>query len=579
MNTRLQNNIVKPKHLHLTTTHPLPDFIEPTCALQAIRHPHWKQAMLDEYTTLTNNETWELVPPLPDKTIVGYKWIFCIKRHLDGSISRYKARLVAKGFTQRPGLDFTETFSPVVKPVTIRLVLCLTVSNNWRLHQLDVNNSFLQGKLTKEVYMQQPSVLYDTTKPHHVCKLKKAICGLKQAPRAWYQALSSFFLSFGFTQSVADASLFIYHCNGITAYLLVYVDDLILTGNHTAFLCSFIQHLASQFSIKDLGSLHYFLGIEVVLTAQGFFLSQHRYISDILIKTGMSGAKASTTPISTTTRLCLHDGSATADDEAFRKIVGCLQYLVLTRLDICFVVNKLSQFMHKPSTLHFQALKRVLRYLKRTLFHGLFIKKELSPSLQVFTNSDWAGSPNDKTSTSVFIIYLGGTPVSWSLKKQKAFARSSSEAEYRAISTAVSEATWIQSLLHELQLVLPSSPSVYCDNLSATYTCKNSVFHTKMKHLQLDFFFVREKIGVTNGATILRGHISVADKLTSATATADKPAIADKPATADKLDKLTSVTATVDKPATADKLSVADKLIFVTVTADKLTSTIRDKHI
>ena len=450
--------------------------------------------MKEELAALIKNNTWELVPPPPDRTIVGCKWIFKVKRNSDGSIARYKARLVAKGFNQRPGLDYTETFSPVIKPVTVRLVLCIAVSQNWPLHQLDVNNAFLQGDLSEEVYMRQPPAYADKHKPNYVCKLNKAIYGLKQAPRAWYTALSNFLLAYGFLNSLSDTSLFIYAKKGILAYMLVYVDDIIITGNNPCFISSFVAALSDKFSLKDLGNLNYFLGIEVLPTKQGLFLSQHKYITEILDRTTMSGAKESVTPLSTSVSLQLFDGSSTANEEQFRKIIGSLQYLCLTRPDINFAVNKLSQFMHKPTQIHFTALKRVLRYLKGTLFHGLLIKKDSPSQLLVYTDSDWAGNMDDRTSTSAYLIYLGGTPISWSSKKQKTIARSSTEAEYRAIAAATSELTWIQSILQELQFTVPTKPAILCDNLNATYTCKNPVFHTKMKHLALDFLFVREKV-------------------------------------------------------------------------------------
>ena len=209
--TRSMNNIYKPKSLFMVTKHPLPPSLEPTSVTQAFNEPHWRAAMSSELTALMRHDTWHLVPPLKDCNIIGCKWVFRVKRFPDGSIDRFKARLVAKGFNQRPGLDYTQTFNPVVKPVTIRTILFVVVMHGWPLHQLDVNNAFLHGHLTEEVYMSQPPGFRDPSSPDSVCCLKKAIYGLKQAPRAWYTALKQAILEFGFVNTKSDSSLFVYN--------------------------------------------------------------------------------------------------------------------------------------------------------------------------------------------------------------------------------------------------------------------------------------------------------------------------------------------------------------------------------
>ncbi|XP_070677804.1 uncharacterized protein [Malus domestica] len=211
----------------------------------------------------THTSSEELVPPQPSQNLIGCKWVFRIKRHSDGSIDRYKARLVAKGFHQRSSVDFLDTFSPVVKPITIRIVLHLALTHGWPLRQLDVNNAFLHGSLSEDVYMVQPPGFGESTVPTHVCKLRKALYGLKQAPRSWYKELSTFLLNQGFVNAISDTSLFIFRQDNDVIFLLVYVDDLVLTGNNTSLLSMFIQALANRFSVKDLGNLHYFLGVEV----------------------------------------------------------------------------------------------------------------------------------------------------------------------------------------------------------------------------------------------------------------------------------------------------------------------------
>ena len=267
MTIRAKNNIHKPlTKMNLTVVLSQPLDIESHIVNKALIDPKWRQAMNDEFDAFVRNGTWELVPSTSMQNLVGCKWVFRIKRLPDGSINKYKSRLVYKVFHQRPGVDYHDTFSLVVKPTTIRLVLSLAISKDWQLRQLDVNNVFLQSHRSEDVYMAQPPEFVDRDNPIHVCKLKKAIYGLKQAPRAWYLELCQFLIESGFTKSHADTSLFILHSGDITIYLLVYVDDIIIIGTNTNIIQRYIDPLAQKFSIKDLSVLSYFLGIKVLTT-------------------------------------------------------------------------------------------------------------------------------------------------------------------------------------------------------------------------------------------------------------------------------------------------------------------------
>ncbi|XP_019101846.1 PREDICTED: uncharacterized protein LOC109133300 [Camelina sativa] len=331
-------------------------------------------------------------------------------------------------------------------------------------------------------------------------------------------ALKQHLLDTGFSNSLADASLFIRSSGRHITYVLVYVDDIIVTGSDSATVAAVLCAFAYRFSIKDPVDLHYFLGIEVTRSKRGMHLMQR--ITDLLHKKNMLEAKPVSTPLPTTPKLTLASGFPLQDASQYRSVVGSLQYLSFTRPDISYAVNRLSHFMHQPTHEHWQAAKRVLRYLAGTPTHSIYLHAS-SPlslhcfstslvNLQGFSGADWAGDTDEYVSTNGYVIYMGHNPISWSSKKQNGVARSSTEAEYRAVANTSAEFRWLCSLYSELKVDIPAPPVIYCANVGATYLCANPVFHSRMKHIALDYHFFRNQ---SQSNKLRVSHVSTHDQL------------------------------------------------------------------
>nr|KYP50090.1 Retrovirus-related Pol polyprotein from transposon TNT 1-94 [Cajanus cajan] len=330
---------------------------EPKNVKQALADPNWFSAMQQEYNALMLNHTWDLVSLPSDRKAVGCKWVFRVKENVDGSIDKLKARLVAKGFHQVHGFDFHETFSPVIKPITIRIIITLALTNNWDLFQLDVNKGFLNGNLEETIYMVQPPGFKAGDKTL-VCKLNKALYGLKQAPRQWFDKLKLTLTQFGFQASKCNPSLLWYKHQTHTIFILVYVDDIIITGSSSSLIHQITNQLDSIFSLKQLGSLDYFLGIEVkYLPDKSLVLTQSKYIRDLFFKTNMAEAHGAPSPMFSNCKLSRSGNDFFHDPTLFRSVVGALQYATLTRPEISSVVNKVCQFMANPLDSHWVAVK------------------------------------------------------------------------------------------------------------------------------------------------------------------------------------------------------------------------------
>ncbi|KAG8488029.1 hypothetical protein CXB51_018766 [Gossypium anomalum] len=424
-------------------------------------HPmHTRPKSGAEYEALISNHTWDLVPLPAGCLAVGCKWIFEINRNADGSIAKYKGRLVVKGYLQEAGVNFYETFSLVVKPTTVRVMLALAVSRGWSLRQHNGDGQPL------------------------VCRLRKALYGLKQAPRAWFHKLREFLLNTWFVASKADSSLFIRQTGTQFLYVLVYVDDIIVTGTDSGEIEDFVKDLHDIFSLKDLGQLSYFLGIEVTCTSHSVFLSQKKYILDLLQHASMANSKPSPTPMVTSCKLSVHEGTPVEDEHLFRNVVGALQYVVIIRPDIAFSVNKACLFMHRPLDTHYKVVKRILRYLRGTLDFGLCFTRTSKLFLEGYFNASWASDTDNRRSTFGFCVFLGGNPISWSSRKQYVVSCSTTEVEYRSLAQ--------------------------CDSSAAVAVANNPVMDSKFKHVELDLFFIKER--VANGSFQV-GHISSQDQV------------------------------------------------------------------
>ncbi|GKA94708.1 putative RNA-directed DNA polymerase [Tanacetum coccineum] len=385
------------------------------------------------------------LPRASTTNVVDGKWVYRIKRDKNGAIIRYKARFVAKGFRQQP----------------------------------DIQNAFLHGNLKEQVYMKQPPGFIDPKRPNHVCLLHKSLYDLKQASHAWFERLSKALFDLGFKGSKTDPSLFIYSRGDTLLYILVYVDDIIVTGNNKGTINNIICQLGSAFALKDLGPLNYFLGIEIVPHVSGILLSQKKYILELLQSAGLSNCNLVSSPMVTSSSLSLDDSTAFSNPVKYRQN-------------------------------HWSVVKRILRYLYGTVEHGMLIRRSSGSTLQAFTDvlwkgnpdtsleafsdADWAGDSDDRRSTGGFAIYLGSNLISWTARKQRTVSRSSTEAEYKALADTVAELTWLQALLHELGIRSSSTPILWCDNLGATYLSANPIFRARTKHVEIDYHFVREKV-------------------------------------------------------------------------------------
>ncbi|KAG8479167.1 hypothetical protein CXB51_029021 [Gossypium anomalum] len=483
--------------------------VEPCSFEEAEADKGWKQAMVDEIAMIEKNQTWELVPRPAKRKVIGVKWVYRAKQNADGSLKKLKARLVVKGFSQKYGLDYLETFAPVAKLDTIGLLVALAAQKQWKIYQLDVKSAFLNGFLEEEIYIDQPQGFVVSGKEQMVYRLKKALYGLQQAPRAWYAQIDSYLISLGFNRSVNEPTLYVKKNEAeIQLIVSLYVDDLLVTGGDQDMLAEFKAKMMDMFEMSDLGLMTYFLGMEVRQIEGKIFLGQRTFALKVLSKFSMKNCKPTSTPIAVGMKLSSQGDHEPVNESTYRSLVGCLLYLTATRPDILFTVSMLSRFMHCCNVQHFQAAKRVLRYIKGTLNYGVLFNKAETLKLKSYTDSDWAGSSDDMKSTSGYAFTLGSTMFCWSSRKQSMVAQSTAEAEYAAAANAVNQAIWLRKILADLNLHQREATEIFCDNKSAVAIAKNPVFHEEQvadiftKALGVSRFVkLRKQLGVTSMET------------------------------------------------------------------------------
>ncbi|KAK8934594.1 hypothetical protein KSP39_PZI014788 [Platanthera zijinensis] len=463
---------------------------------EATKIKEWREAMTEEIRAITKNKTWILVNRPHNRAIIGLKWIFKLKEDEAGRIVKHKARLVAKGYTQRPGQDYDETFAPVARLTTIRLILATAAQYNWPIYQLDVKSAFLNGELMEEVYVTQPQGYEVEGEEEKVYRLHKALYGLKQAPRAWHQNIDAFFQQEGFTRSPVEATLYIKNSEEGKIIISLYVDDLILTGSSKAQIEEFKKKLKTKYEMTDLGPLKFFLGLQIKQFNDNIFISQEHYTKLLLKKFDMENCNPTLTPMSTTEKLTARtEEEEKADQEKYRSLIGSLIYLTNSRPDIENAVNILARFVSNPSSHHLAAARRILRYLQGTKEYGILYQKSPDFTLRGFTDSDWAGDINDRKSTGGYIFFAGSGPISWSSCKQRTVALSTTEAEYMALNSAACEAIWLLQLKNEIEGKNKREREgvmIYCDNNSAIALSKNPVYHSRSKHIDIKHHFIRE---------------------------------------------------------------------------------------
>ena len=472
------------------------DIKDPTSYKEAISKDKvkWQAAIDAELDSLEKNNVWDLVPLPEGRKVIGCKWVFKTKVSPDGTIDRHKARLVAQGYSQKYGLDYDETFCPVVRTESVRSVIALAAKKNLLLHQMDVTTAFLNGTLEEDVYMRQPEGFVKKGKEHLVCKLKKSLYGLKQSPRCWNTTLDQHFRDMNLKQSNADPCTYISDGKE-TVIVAVHVDDFIIATENEETMKAIKKLISEKFEVKDLGELKSFLGVHVKMIHEGIWIGQPTYVSSILDKFGMTNSKPVSTPVDSSQKLSFESNQPPVDEILYQSAVGSLLYLSnWTRPDITYAVNTVAKFSSRPTEEHWTGVKRIMRYLRGTSDYGIMYTKDHESVLTGHCDADWAGDVSDRKSTSGYVFSLAGAPVSWRSKKQTCVALSTAEAEYMSLASSTQEAIWLHELMNQLDEPSTEAMVIYSDSQSAIAMAKNPQFHGRSKHIDIKYHFIRGKI-------------------------------------------------------------------------------------
>lgn len=451
----------------------------------------WKSAMESEYDSLCKNNTWTLVNRPSDVNVVRCKWVYKQKELPDGQI-KYKARLVAMGFTQEYGIDYMETFSPVVRNSTLRLMFSIAVYKNLQIYHYDVETAFLHGKLEESVFMEQPEMFVKPENHLKVCLLNRAIYGLKQSSRVWNQLVVKVLTDYGFKQSIHEPCIFTKFEGDIIVIITLYVDDFLIFTNCILEKEKLSKMLCENFNIKDLGLIKNILGNRIERDNKGISIDQKGYILSLLEKFEMSQCKSVKTPLIPNLRL---ERSETVDyNLPYQELIGKLMYLAInSRPDIAYSVNFMSQFNTCYNSVHWNHLKRVLRYLKGTIDYKLRFNYNKKFELVCHVDADWANDL-DRKSYSGILFTLGGNPIHWAATKQRCIALSTAEAEFVSMCEAAKDAIYFKELFLELGVNIDNI-KIFNDNQSALALSGSGYrFSNRTKHIGVRFYFVKNLI-------------------------------------------------------------------------------------
>ena len=486
--------------------------LEPQSYAEAMLSPEsklWRGSTDEEMVSLIKNHTWDLVERPVKKKVIGCKWVFKRKVGIPGvERPRHKSRLVAKGYSQREGIDFQEIFSPVVKHVTIRLMMSAVAHFNLELEQMDVKTSFLHGTLDEEIFMDQPEGYVDKNAPEKVCLLRKSLYGLRQSPRQWNQRFDAFMRSTGYSRSLKDSCLYFKRTREEErTYLLLYVDDMLIISKNKDTMWELKGSLSATFEMKDLGPAKRILGMEIKRDREEGVveLSQKEYLQKVLRTFRMENCKPVKTPLGAHMRLkSVTDKEREEEADQMKFIpyanaVGNIMYLMIgSRPDLECPVGMINRFMGKPLMVHWQAVKWVLRYIQGSLDTRLKFKGKGEFVATGYCDSDYSADLDKRRSITGYTFTVGGNVISWRSSLQPVVALSTTEAEYISLTEAAKEAIWLKGLMNKLGFK-QRAVEIHCDSQSAIALAKNAVHHERTKHIQKRFHFIRDTI--TDGET------------------------------------------------------------------------------